>query len=250
MKNKEILNWLRGAGNDKRIYRSLIAILCFALFLNAQDIHSQGKTITGTVVDNSGGPLPGVSIIIEGTATGVQTDFDGKFSITASTGDVLIFSYVGLKTVNITVGTNLNVDVTLEDDASVLDEVVVVGYGTKKRINLTGAVSTVGAEEIEDRPVANIQQALQGTVPNLAITTSGATGEPGAEMAMSIRGLTSIEGNSSPYVLIDGIPMGMNDIDPNDVESISVLKDVASTAIYGARAAYGVILITTKIRKR
>ena len=102
MKKSKLLNWLR-AGNDKRLYRSLITILCFALFLNAQDIYSQDKTITGTVVDNTGGPLPGVSIVIDGTTTGVQTDFDGKYSITAATGDILAFSYMGMKTVKITV---------------------------------------------------------------------------------------------------------------------------------------------------
>ena len=207
----------------------------------------QPRTITGTVTDSDGEALIGVSITIKGTSTGTITDAGGKYTLAGVPADaVLVFTYVGMLDQEIPLGDRTTIDVTMAADLMGLDEVVVIGYGTKKKINLTGAVSIAGKEEIENRPVANVQQALQGVVPNLFITTSGETGEPGGEMSMSIRGLTSIEGDASPYVLVDGIPMGINDVDPSDIESISVLKDVASTSIYGARAAYGVILITTK----
>ncbi|MCP4313567.1 MAG: TonB-dependent receptor [Bacteroidetes bacterium] len=210
----------------------------------------QTRTISGTVIDADGEALIGVSISIKGTAVGTITDVGGRYTLSeVPAGATLVFSYIGMQTQEIPIGDQTTIDLTMESDKLGLEEVVVVGYGTKKKINLTGAVSVAGREEIENRPVANVQQALQGVVPNLFITTSAETGEPGGEMSMSIRGLQSIEGNSRPYVLVDGIPMDMNDVDPSDVESVSVLKDVASTAIYGARAAYGVILITTKSGK-
>ena len=210
----------------------------------------QTRTITGNIVDSEGEALIGVAITIKGTTTGTITDAGGNYVMEDVPADaILVISYIGMEDQEISIGDRTTIDVTMASDMLGLEEVVVVGYGTQKKINLTGAVSVAGKEEIENRPVANVQQALQGVVPNLFITTSAETGEPGAEMDMNIRGLTSIEGNSSPYVLVDGVPMGMNDVDPADVESITVLKDVASTAIYGARAAYGVILITTKSGK-
>lgn len=206
----------------------------------------QETEIKGVVSDADGSPLPGVSIVIDGTTTGTETDFDGEYTITASKGDILAFSFIGMKTQKVTIGDNLTIDVSLEDDAGNLDEVVVVGYGTQKKINLTGAVSVVGEEDIANRPVASAMNALQGISPGLVITTNGDAGQPGAKMDINIRGLTSLEGSSAPYVLVDGIPMDITDIDPEDIASISILKDAASAAIYGARAAFGVILVTTK----
>jgi TonB-linked SusC/RagA family outer membrane protein len=227
-----------------------ILMLIFLFSLQITNAAPQ-KSITGTVTDDTGQTLPGVTVLIKGTTQGTVTNIDGKFTITNAPDDAtLVFSFVGMETQEVSIGTNDVINITLQTSSIGLEEVVAVGYGTKKKINLTGAISVAGSEEIEARPVANVQQALQGVVPNLTITTSSATGEPGADMSMSIRGLSSIEGDSDPYVLIDGIPMDINDIDPNDIESISVLKDVASTAIYGARAAYGVILITTKNGKK
>ncbi|MFB9054818.1 SusC/RagA family TonB-linked outer membrane protein [Formosa undariae] len=209
-------------------------------------IGMMAQTIAGTL-NSKDGPMPGASVSQKGTSNGVVTDFDGKFKIRLAEGEkTLVFSYIGYKSVEVIVGNETVLDVIIEEDTETLDEVVIVGYGTQKKVNLTGAVSVVGKEALTDRPVANVQQALQGASPNLQITTSDSSGEPGASMNMSIRGLTSLEGDSSPFVLIDGIPMDINDIDPNDIESISILKDVAASAIYGARAAYGVILITTK----
>ncbi|HDZ42291.1 MAG TPA: TonB-dependent receptor, partial [Bacteroidetes bacterium] len=193
-----------------------------------------------------GNPLPGANVVVKGTTQGTVTDANGKYTFSVAPDATLVFSFVGYRSQEIPVAGKSVINVTMIEEAIGLDEVVAIGYGTKKRVNLTGAVSTTDKEVLENRPVANVQQALQGVVPNLFITTSGETGEPGAKMKMNIRGLTTIEGNSDPYVLVDGVPMDINDVDPSDVESISVLKDVASTAIYGARAAYGVILVTTK----
>ncbi|SEG42486.1 SusC/RagA family TonB-linked outer membrane protein [Algoriphagus boritolerans] len=202
--------------------------------------------VTGKVVDEKGESLPGTSVTIKGTTQGTVTDLDGTYSILTPEGATLVFSYIGFETIEVPVNNRSQIDITLKADVSSLDEVVVVGYGTQKKINLTGAVSTAKGEDLANRPVTNMQQALQGLVSNLVITPNLAGGEPGADMAMSIRGLASFEGSTAPFVLVDGVPMNLNDIDPNDVESVSVLKDVAATSIYGARAAYGVILITTK----
>lgn len=208
------------------------------------------QTITGTVT-SSAQPLAGASIIEKGTTNGVQSDFDGNFTISnTSENAILIISYVGYITKEIAVNGKSTISISLEEDVSSLDEVVIVGYGTTKKVNLTGAISVVGEEVFKDRPVGNVTQALQGASPNLQITTSNGTGEPGAGMNINIRGMGSFNGGSSPYVLIDGIPMDINAIDPNDIKTVSVLKDVAATAIYGARAAFGVILITTKSGNR
>ena len=219
----------------------------------------QARTLTGSIIDSDGVPLIGVSVSVKGTSIGTISDADGKFSLSdIPENATLVISYVGMLTQEIPVGNQTTIEILMESDYLGLEEVVVVGYGTQKKINLTGAVSVAGKKDIENRPVSNVQQALQGLVPNLVIAPTIAGGEPGAEMGMNIRGLTSFANmeaefngdlgsvRSGPYILVDGIPMDMNDVDPNDIESVSVLKDAASTAIYGARAAYGVILITTK----
>jgi len=220
----------------------------------------QPRTITGTVVDSDGIPLPGVTIVIKGTSMGTITDSEGNYSLSDVPDDaILVLTYIGMLSQEIPVGDQTTINLAMEPDYLGLDEVIVIGYGTKKKVNLTGSVSVADKKLIESRPIGNVQQALQGLVPNLLISSTIAGGEPGSDMSMSIRGLTSFaeldaesepwdpeSGKSAPYVLVDGIPMGINDIDPNDIESVSVLKDAASTSIYGARAAYGVILITTK----
>jgi TonB-linked SusC/RagA family outer membrane protein len=207
-------------------------------------------SITGTVKDNSNQPLPGVTVLIKGTTQGTVTNADGVFTISnVPSNGTLVFSFVGMQTQEIQVGNQTTINVTLVSSSIGLDEVVAIGYGTQKKVNLTGAISVVSSEAIQDRPVASTQQALQGLVPNLTISVGSSGGEPGGEMNMNIRGIQSFGGSSAPYVLVDGIPMGINDIDPNDIESISVLKDAASSAIYGARASNGVILITTKTGK-
>jgi TonB-linked SusC/RagA family outer membrane protein len=226
----------------------LYSSLCIFVQLSLPDFAiAQSSTVSGTISDEDGGALPGVNVLVKGTTTGAITDIDGNYRISVPDQDAtLIFSYIGYLSQEVPLNGRTTVNISLAEDVQSLEEVVVVGYGTKKKINLTGAVSVAGKEDLENRPVANVQQALQGVVSNLVIQPNAAGGEPGSDMNMSIRGLSTFEGSNAPFVLVDGIPMSINDIDPNDIESISVLKDVASTSIYGARAAYGVILITTK----
>ncbi|WP_202552378.1 SusC/RagA family TonB-linked outer membrane protein [Ginsengibacter hankyongi] len=229
-----------------------VGVLLLAIFLFSTSGMAQRK-ITGFVQDATTNlPLDGATVSIQNSQTNTLSKEGGKFEITAPNGrSILSISFVGYETRTITVGTSSNnVVIKLSPSAaSALNEVVVVGYGTKKKVDLTGAISTVSSKEIESRPIASTQQALQGLVPNLNITVSDQGGEPGGSMKMNIRGLQSFSGSNAPYVLVDGVPMDINSIDPNTIESISVLKDAASAAIYGARAAYGVILITTKSGK-
>ena len=205
-----------------------------------------GFTVSGTVTDKTGAPIPGVNVYDKSDMLrGVVTDLDGKYNLTATSGNAtLVFSFIGFDTQEISIQNRSKIDVVLVEEAKKIEEVVVVGYGVQKKVNVTGAVSVVKGDELEERPVANIQAALQGLAPNLNI--SATNGQPGSGMNMNIRGLASFEGNTNPYVLVDNIPMDINNVDPDDVASISVLKDAAASAIYGARAAYGVILITTK----
>ncbi len=206
--------------------------------------NQQKKTISGRVNDSAGIPLPGVTVVIKGTASGTVTDFEGNYSIANVPGDAtLVFSFVGMKTQEIAVAGKAKVDVKMEADAIGIEEVVAVGYGVQKKVNLTGAVSTVEIEKIENRPITNASQALQG-VSGLYVNQAG--GQPGNDEAtIRIRGLGTLNEND-PLVLVDGIEYPLSDVNPSDIESISVLKDAASASIYGNRAANGVILITTK----
>ena len=221
------------------------AVLLLSISVSAQ------KKVSGVVLDaTSNSPLGGATISLKNGSGRSLSRPDGKFEITAPAGKtVLTVSFVGYQSQDVALGaneSNVNINLTRTGD---MGEVVVIGYGTKKKVDLTGAISTVSAKDIESRPVANAQQALQGLVPNLNITVSNSGGEPGGGMDMSIRGLSSFSGSTAPFVLVDNIPMDINSINPADIESITVLKDAASSAIYGARAAYGVILITTKTGK-
>lgn len=203
------------------------------------------ERVTGTVTDASG-PVIGATVMQKGTTNGTITDMDGKFSLDGvKKGDVIQITYIGYIMQEITY-TGKPIKVTLVEDSKKLDEVVVVGYATVKKANLTGAVSAVDSKVLEDRPIINLGQGLQGTIPNLNITTSG---QPGKGSTYNVRGETSINGGN-PLVLVDGVEMDPNLINPQDVASVSVLKDAASASIYGARAAYGVILITTKTGKK
>ena len=213
----------------------------------------QQIVVTGSVHDNTGEPLAGVNITVKGTNTGIVSDADGKYRINVpGTNAVLQFSYIGMISQEITVGNQTEINVILSEDMLQMDEVVVVGYGTQRKVNMTGSVDMVTQKQIQERPVTNVSQALQGVSPNLNITAGEFSNEPGGTLSLNIRGLGSIRGidskenYSAPYVLVDGMPMDINSVNPSDIESISVLKDAASSAIYGARAPYGVILITTK----
>ena len=202
------------------------------------------QQITGTVLDDTGVPLAGVNVVIEGTVKGTQTDFDGNYSLDASTGNVLVFSYIGMKTQSVTIGNSNVVNVNMEIDAASLDEVVVIGYGTQKEALLTGSVGIVKSDEVKKVTYANSAGVLQGRVPGVKVETNG--GAPGAGVNVVIRGTGSF-GNDQPLYVVDGNIVGsMSFLNPNDIETISVLKDASSAAIYGSRASNGVVLITTK----
>lgn len=206
----------------------------------------QNSNCSGIVKDVNGEPVIGASVVVKGTSNGIITGLDGDFSLpNVKKGDVIEISFVGYSTHTV-VWNGQPLNITLKEDTEVLDEVVVVGYGVQKKVNLSGSVSTVATKQIENRPVINVGQALQGTVANLNITVG--SGQATDNPSFNIRGVTSLN-DSSPLVVIDGVisdTSTLNNINPNDIGSISVLKDAASCAIYGSRAAYGVILVTTK----
>lgn len=209
------------------------------------------KTVTGKVTDDAGVPVPGASVLIKGTSKGTATDFDGNYTIQANDGDSLEFSSVGFSTETKKVaggGKSLVINVLLKEDVQQLDDVVVVGFGTQKKVNLTGAVSTVDSKALESRPVATVTEALQGVVAGLNIGTASTGGQLNASKNIDIRGTGTIgDGSASgPLVLIDGMEGNLNALNPDDIENISVLKDAAAASIYGSRAPFGVILITTK----
>ena len=212
---------------------------------SGQPNKAQKRRIKGNVSDAKGEPIVGATISEKGGTGGTITDINGDFTLDLAPDNAITISYVGFKpqTLKPTDG----IHVTLDEQAKGLDEVVVIGYGTKKKANLIGAVSTVGAEELKDRPVTNLGQMLQGQVPNLNISFN--TGTPGEAATLNIRGKTSITNSGAPLVLIDGVEGSIDRINPNDIESVSVLKDAASAAIYGARAGFGGVLITTKNNK-
>ncbi len=210
------------------------------------DIEVLDVEVSGKVTDESGEGLPGATVLVKGTTNGTTTDLDGVYRLTTSESATLVVSFVGYKTQEIPINNHNVLDVQLVLDAEQLEEVVVVGYGVQKKVNLTGAVDIVSEKEIVNRSVTNVSEALQGVSPNLNITSNGWDGEPGGSKSINIRGLGSLNGNAEPYVLVDGVPMDLNAVNPNDIESFSILKDAAASAIYGSRAAFGVILISTK----
>ncbi len=217
----------------------LLAITCFV------PLAAQNRTVSGTVVDTMDEPLAGVTVMMVGTQNGGMTDIDGKFTIQVPSREVeLSFTYVGFKAQRIKVAPDQNVvNVVMQEDAVMLDETVVIGYGTQKKVNLTGAVASVGSKELENRVSHSLTNMLQGSVAGLNVTTS--SGVPGESASINVRGTTSINA-TNPLVLIDGAEGELANVNPNDVESISVIKDASAAAVYGARAAFGVILVTTK----
>lgn len=221
--------------------------LCFASI----SIYAQNYEIKGTVSDASGSPLPGVSIVVKNTAKGASTDFDGKFTLSnVQKGETLVFSFIGYKTKEVAVSNSNYLNVTLNEDTQSLEEVVVVGYGTQKKSIVTGAISSVKAADFESLPVERVEQALQGRVSGVVIAADA--GQPGSSSTVRVRGITTF-GNNNPLWVIDGVIVdsgGIGFLNQSDIESIEVLKDAASLAIYGARAAAGVILITTKKGKQ
>lgn len=211
---------------------------------NASVPVTQDRKVTGIITDEQGEPIIGANVVVKGTSKGTVTDLNGEYSIEANGKSILLISYIGYLSEEVAVGNNKTLNIQLKEDAQKLDEVVVIGYGTQKRSNLSGAISKVTSEVIESKPVTNVLSALQGEIPGMVIQRS--SGQPGNEdFKMNIRGVSSANGDSAPLVLVDGIPGDINMINPQDIDAISVLKD-ASASIYGARAAGGVVLITTK----
>ncbi|WP_299889830.1 SusC/RagA family TonB-linked outer membrane protein [uncultured Lacinutrix sp.] len=222
-------------------------ILTLLLAFVVQLSFAQGKTISGSISDEDGLPLPGVNIIVSGTSNGTQTDFDGNYSISANTGDVLSYSFVGYKTIEKTVGSANNISFAMAIDATAIDEVVIEAFRTSTKETSNIASTTITASTIEARPNASFVQTLQGQVAGLNITTS--SGQPGANSTINLRGVSSLSGNTEPLFIIDGVPVdedNFRSLNPNDIESLSVLKDAGATSIYGNRGANGVVKITTK----
>ena len=226
------------------LFLLLIPILCFGQ-----------SSVKGTVSEeDSGLPLPGVNVLVKGTSTGTTTDFDGNYQISANIGDVLVFSYVGFSTQEISFNGESALNVQLAEDASALDEVVLIGYGSVKKEDLTGAVGVVSSKEFNKGAIVSTDQLLQGKAAGVRITDSGGT--PDSAPKIRIRGGSSLNADSSPLIVIDGVPIGSQNpavvsnplslVNPNDVESFTILKDASATAIYGSRASNGVIIITTK----
>jgi TonB-linked SusC/RagA family outer membrane protein len=240
-------------GIEKKIWSILkfSLLLAFIFTINVTAVNASGQIstqskITGTVTDgNNGEPLPGVYVIIEGTTTGTMTDGNGNYSITVpDPNSVLVFSYLGYITQKTVAGGSKVIDIKLISDVKSLDAVVVVGYGTQKKASLVGSVSEVKSEEIVSAPMANISQAIVGKLPGLIARQS--SGQPGSDGAdLYIRGFGTLNGNS-PIILVDGIERSMNSLDPNEIESVTILKDAAAAAVYGVRGANGVVLVTTK----
>jgi TonB-linked SusC/RagA family outer membrane protein len=224
----------------KKMFLMTLSLMLFAFSGWSQ------KTVTGVVYDTSGLPLPGAAVIIDGTGDGVATDFDGYYSIEVSEGDVLVFSFVGFIPQKITVGTSDVIDISIKNDASELQEVVVTAYGTQKRESIAGAVSIINADQIENATYSNAAKSLEGLVSGLRVIQS--SGQPGSDPIIRIRGFGSINADNSPLIVLDGVPYSgsLNSINPQDIESTSVLKDANSTSLYGNKASNGAILITTK----
>ncbi|RAW00543.1 SusC/RagA family TonB-linked outer membrane protein [Pseudochryseolinea flava] len=227
--------------------------------VNAERIPIMLIDVTGTVIDDTGSPLPGVNVLIKGTTRGTTTDSDGKFVINVdSENDVLVFSFIGYEMKEVVVGKQTDISVTLASDITSLEEIVVVGYGTQKKSDLTGAVGTVKTEEIQERQAPSVSQALAGRVSGVNVSVN--SGRPGGQSSIRIRGFSSISTSNNPLYVIDGVimPVGtqtdgnynlnnaIDNINPSDIASVEILKDASSTAIYGARGANGVVIITTK----
>lgn len=225
----------------------LLMLLCALGAALPQEVQAQDRLVSGTVKDETGGSLPGVSVVVKGTTRGTTTDGNGKYQLNVSNANTtLVFSFVGYGSKEELVGNRSTIDLNLSGEDKILNEVVVVGYGTQQKVNLTGAVGVADAKRIENRPIANTGEGLQGVIPNLNITVRN--GDPSQSPTFNVRGFESINGGA-PLILVDNVPMDINRINPNDIESISVLKDASAAAVYGARAAFGVVLITTKSGK-
>ncbi len=237
----------------KKLYKRLGLSLALLLMIISVGL-AQERVVTGTVTDDQGAGMPGVNVLVKGTPQGTVTDAQGSFTISAPGNATLVFTFVGFKTTEMPVGDRTKIDIALASDLTALEEVVVIGYGTQKRSDLTGAVGSVSEDKLKERPTSSLNQALSGKIAGVQVNNN--SGRPGGRSNVRIRGFSSINSSNNPLYVVDGIqlPQGTKDqfsnaidyINPNDVISMEVLKDASSTAIYGARGANGVILITTR----
>ncbi len=238
------------------------------IIIGIQSVFSQGENITGIVKDQNSSPLPGVTVLVKGTSNGTITDFDGNYNLKGvSKGDVIQFSFLGMKSVEKTYSESTQIDVVMDQDATDLDEVILIGYGESSKKDLTSAISTISAETLQKQTIPNIDQGIQGLVSGVTVTRS--SGQPGGAVSIRVRGVTSVTGSNEPLYIIDGVNVNnatsnsfnfsrfggtggqtavspLSALNPNDIESITVLKDASAAAIYGAQASNGVVLITTK----
>ncbi|SMP27681.1 TonB-linked outer membrane protein, SusC/RagA family [Algoriphagus winogradskyi] len=226
----------------KNFHGLMLSLFLVIIFIGSS--FAQSRNVTGVIKSSSGETMPGVNILVKGTTTGTASDIDGNFSLTVPSDEsILVFSFIGYTSKEVRVGNSSELNVVLEEDLSSLSEVVVVGYGTQERAKVTGAISSVGSEQIRALPVPSLASALQGRAAGVAVTNAGS---PGTNPIVRIRGIGTV-GNNDPLYVIDGMPAGgLNQINPADIESIEVLKDASTAAIYGSRGANGVILVTTK----
>ncbi|MDR3058023.1 MAG: TonB-dependent receptor [Prevotella sp.] len=244
--------------NNSKTHMKILCLLAIGLICSsvgniyAYSLKSDGVveqqqarvTVQGKVIDSQGEPLVGVSVTIKGTTNGTMTDIDGAYSIATTSDATLVFTYIGYKAQSIAVGNQTNISITMEEDAQMMDEVIVVGYGVMKKSDVTGAISSVKSDAISRQPVANVAQALQGQVPGVIVTSN--SGAPGGSINVRIRGIGTVN-NSDPLYVVDGMPVSNIDyLSTSDIQSMEILKDASATAIYGARGANGVVLITTK----
>ncbi|MCF0174669.1 MAG: TonB-dependent receptor plug domain-containing protein, partial [Bacteroidales bacterium] len=223
----------------------IITMCLTGLTLSAQQVHK----VTGQVTDVNGEPIIGVGVLIEGTTIGVVTDYDGNYEINVPEGAKIVYSSLGYVTQTVVAGNQAIINMVLGEDTQLLEESVVVGYSVQKKRDVLGAVSKVDGKDLTKMPVSSVQETLQGRVAGVEVTSQ--TGAPGASVSVRVRGTSSISSSNEPLYIVDGIPVegALNNISPNDIENISVLKDASSAAIYGSRATNGVVLITTKSGK-
>lgn len=228
----------------------LCKILLLILAMTFQMSFAQTKTVTGTVTDANSLPLPGASIVVKGTSNGVQTDFDGNYSINVDTGNILVFSYLGYLTREVTIGNQTTINIQLLEDAQALEEVIVTAYGTSTKEAFTGSAAVVGAEDLIIRNVTSPIAAIEGRATGVQFTSTN--GQPGSSPNIVIRGVGTLNGNTDPLFIVDGVQFegDLNTINQEDIESFTILKDAASTSLYGSRAANGVVIITTKSGNR
>lgn len=237
---------IRGLAQVPKVLQSM-AVLLIYLMVSLQAFAQTGtNTISGQVTDETGDALPGVTVTVKGESGGTVTNIEGRYTLEAEPGSTLVFNFVGYTRQEVPVGNQTTIDVQLQEDVRELEEVVVIGYGTQKKSDVTGAVTNVGEKALQEVPVANVSQALQGRAAGVNITSTSP--RPGNTGQIRIRGVRSLSAQNDPLLIVDGIPYGgsINDINTDDIKSVDILKDASSTAIYGSRGANGVIIITTK----